>query len=41
MKLKKLLEAQPQVMNSLSTGVQKASLDGVAEEELKVGVKQL
>lgn len=35
MKLKKLLEAQPQVMNSLSTGVQKASLDGVAEEELK------
>ncbi|XP_072907283.1 EH domain-binding protein 1 isoform X4 [Hemitrygon akajei] len=35
MKLKKLLEAQPQVTNSLSTAVQKASLDGVAQEELK------
>ncbi|XP_051867121.1 EH domain-binding protein 1 isoform X3 [Pristis pectinata] len=35
MKLKKLLDAQPQVANSLSTAVQKASVDGVAQEELK------
>ncbi|XP_072121506.1 EH domain-binding protein 1 isoform X3 [Mobula birostris] len=35
MKLKKLLEAQPQVTNSLSTAVQKTSLDVVAQEELK------
>ncbi|XP_078261832.1 EH domain-binding protein 1 [Rhinoraja longicauda] len=35
MKLKKLLEAQPLVGNSLPTAVQKASVDGVAQEELK------
>ncbi|XP_062912156.1 EH domain-binding protein 1 isoform X2 [Mobula hypostoma] len=35
MKLKKLLEAQPQVTNPLSTAVQKTSLDGEAQEELK------
>uniref|UniRef100_A0A4W3GJJ9 EH domain binding protein 1 n=1 Tax=Callorhinchus milii TaxID=7868 RepID=A0A4W3GJJ9_CALMI len=36
LKLKKLLEAQPQVANSLSTAVQKVSTDGAEQEELKV-----
>ncbi|XP_043552666.1 EH domain-binding protein 1 isoform X4 [Chiloscyllium plagiosum] len=35
MKLKKLMEAQPQVANSLSTAVQKVSVDSAEQEELK------
>uniref|UniRef100_UPI00398E3240 EH domain-binding protein 1 isoform X1 n=1 Tax=Pristiophorus japonicus TaxID=55135 RepID=UPI00398E3240 len=35
MKLKKLMEAQPQVANSLSTAVQKVSADSAEQEELK------
>ncbi|XP_072437695.1 EH domain-binding protein 1 isoform X2 [Chiloscyllium punctatum] len=35
MKLKKLIEAQPQVANSLSTAVQKVSVDSAEQEELK------
>ncbi|XP_048456840.1 EH domain-binding protein 1 [Rhincodon typus] len=35
MKLKKLIEAQPQVANSLSTAAQKASVDSAEQEELK------
>ncbi|XP_059504275.1 EH domain-binding protein 1 isoform X2 [Stegostoma tigrinum] len=34
-KLKKLIEAQPQVANSLSTAVQKVSVDSAEQEELK------
>uniref|UniRef100_A0A4W3H141 EH domain binding protein 1 n=1 Tax=Callorhinchus milii TaxID=7868 RepID=A0A4W3H141_CALMI len=41
LKLKKLLEAQPQVANSLSTAVQKVSTDGAEQEELKDEIEDL